>query len=805
MSRTILKHVLATGKPFLEPDIAANFDVSGQASVKRLALRAVFAYPIEFQGKHLGVIYLDWRKRWPKRRVEEIQEMLASFARGAAIVLEHARLCAEAIHDRLTGAYTRAYCEQRMRQEIDRARRGGRPFSYLLLDLDRFALVNDIHGVEFGDRVLCEVGRRVAGWLRGGDIAASRALDEAGPEPGRHGGDEFELLLPETPSEDARRVAERICRALEREAVVLDGKTLWVTASVGVATFPDHADSAESLTRAAEEALYLAKRSGRNRVEAAKAASAARAAEDERRALAHDADLETLAFSRDAQALLGMLTRLLGGALDLDRRIEVMLDTLGNATGADVAHLVLLGHGEQAGRILTRGLRGGASGATPDPASNVVVEAVQSGVPVRIADVTQEPRTRDEAARTGRVGSVLCVPLLTGVRPFAAVLLEVRSREHRFTQEDEALVAAFARKAAPSLQEALVAGERDAELSRMRVIVEEALRSERLRYDWSNVVAESRAMKEVLRSLDRMVDSPYPLLLLGESGSGKELLARAVHYNGPRKAHPFFAVNCAALSETLLDSELFGHVRGAFTGAEQDRVGVFEAAGEGTLFLDEVGEMSPGMQVKILRAIEQREVRPVGGRETIPVRCRLICATNRDLEEMVGEGLFREDLFYRLAVLRARVPPLRERPEDVSPLVERMVRGSEGQGLAITPEALARLQQCTWRGNVRELESEVKRLQTLGIRTVREEDLSASIRGVREEARTAQPAPGPADGQTLSAWLDECERAALHAALAAAGGNRQEAAKALGINRVTLYRKLERLGMAASKGDPPEA
>lgn len=802
MSRTIVKHVLTTGKPFLEPDIAANFDVSGQASVKRLALRAVFAYPIEFQGRHLGVIYLDWRKRWPKRRVEEIQEMLASFARGAAIVLEHARLCAEAIHDRLTGAYTRSYCEQRMRQEIERARRGGRPFSYLLLDLDRFSLINDIHGVEVGDRVLREVGGRIAGWLRGGDIAASHATEDSGPESGRHGGDEFEVLLPETPSEDARRVAERICRALEREAVVIEGRTLWLTGSIGVATFPDHADSAESLKRAAEEALYLAKRSGRNRVEAAKGASAARTAEAERRALAHDADLETLAFSRDAQALLGMLTRFLGGALDLDRRIEVMLDTLASATGADAAHLLLLGQEEAPRRILTRGR---APAGPPDAGSAIVQEAVNARTPVRVVDVTQDPRTREEAIRAARVGSVLCVPFLSGDRPFAVVHLEVRSRDHRFTQEDEALVSAFARKAAPSLHDALLAERRDAELSRMRVIVEEALRGERLRYDWSNVVAESRAMKELLRTLDRMVDSPYPLLIVGESGSGKELIARAVHYNGPRKAHPFFAVNCAALSETILDSELFGHVRGAFTGADRDRIGVFEAAGEGTLFLDEVGEMSPGMQVKILRAIEQREIRPVGGRETIPVRCRLICATNRNIEEMVSEGLFREDLFYRLAVLRARVPPLRERPEDVAPLVERISKGASGQALEISPEALAILQQASWRGNVRELESEVKRLLTLGVRFVRPEDLSASIRGPKEERRAPQSTASPAPGQTLSAFLDECERQAIQAALAAAGGNRQEAAKALGINRVTLYRKLERLGMPVAKEEAGEA
>jgi len=404
----------------------------------------------------------------------------------------------------------------------------------------------------------------------------------------------------------------------------------------------------------------------------------------------------------------------------------------------------------------------------------------------------------EEAARAGRVGSALCVPLLEADRVFAAVLLEVRTREHRFTQEDEALVVAFARKAAPALREALVAQEKDAELSRMRVIVEEALRTERLRYDYANIVAASRGMQEVLRTLDRMVDSPYPLLINGESGSGKELLARAVHYNGPRKAHPFFAVNCAALSETLLDAELFGHVKGSFTGADRDRVGVFEAAGEGTLFLDEVGEMSPGMQVKILRAIEQREVRPVGARETIPVRCRLICATNRDLEEMVGEGLFREDLFYRLAVLRVRVPPLRERPEDVAPLVERMVREPSGEAkLELTPAALAALQRCPWKGNVRELESEVKRLITLGIRVVQEEDLSPSVRNPGAAARPAGSGPSPAAGQSLTAWMDECERAALTAALAAAGGNRQEAAKQLGINRVTLYRKMTRLGMDA--------
>ncbi len=325
----------------------------------------------------------------------------------------------------------------------------------------------------------------------------------------------------------------------------------------------------------------------------------------------------------------------------------------------------------------------------------------------------------------------------------------------------------------------------------MKVIVEEALRTERLRCGSANIVSASRAMQEVLRTLDRMIDSPYPLLINGESGSGKELLARAVHYNGPRKAHPFFAVNCAALSETLLDAELFGHVKGAFTGADRDRVGVFEAAGEGTLFLDEVGEMSPGMQVKILRAIEQREVRPVGARETIPVRCRLICATNRNLEEMVGEGLFREDLFYRLAVLRVRVPPLRERPEDVAPLVARIA----GEGLELTPAALAALQRCPWKGNVRELESEVKRLLTLGIRVVQEEDLSPSVRNPASAARAAGGGPVPAAGQSLTAWMDECERAALTAALAAAGGNRQEAAKQLGINRVTLYRKMTRLGM----------
>jgi two-component system, NtrC family, response regulator HydG len=281
-------------------------------------------------------------------------------------------------------------------------------------------------------------------------------------------------------------------------------------------------------------------------------------------------------------------------------------------------------------------------------------------------------------------------------------------------------------------------------------------------------------------------------LITGESGAGKERLARLIHEESSRSGGPFVAVNCGAVAETLLESELFGHARGAFTGAERDRAGLFEAATGGTLFLDEIGEISAGMQVKLLRVLQEREVRRVGESRSRAVDVRVVAATNRNLAEDVASGRFRQDLYYRLRVIELRVPPLRERPEDILPLARvflletarRMGRKITG----FTPRAAEQLLRHAWPGNVREVQNTVEHAVALSSGSrIEVEDLP-------DELRAALPRPRPTGAVRP---LADVEREYILAAVEAAGGNRTRAAGDLGIGLATLKRKLKAYGLAA--------
>ena len=246
-------------------------------------------------------------------------------------------------------------------------------------------------------------------------------------------------------------------------------------------------------------------------------------------------------------------------------------------------------------------------------------------------------------------------------------------------------------------------------------------------------------MLELFRLLDRLTDTALPVVIQGESGTGKELVARAIHFNGPRRDRPFVSENCAAIPETLLESTLFGYVRGAFTGADHDTRGLFEVADGGTLFLDEVGEMSPAMQGKLLRVLQEGEFRRVGGERTRKVDVRIVAATNRDLARMVEEGKFRQDLYFRLNVARILLPPLRERREDIPLIVEHLLAKHAANAATpakpLDPAALARLVAYRWPGNVRELENEITRADALSGERITVADLSPPGRGRRRSGR----------------------------------------------------------------------
>ncbi|MCC6217080.1 MAG: sigma-54-dependent Fis family transcriptional regulator [Polyangiaceae bacterium] len=305
----------------------------------------------------------------------------------------------------------------------------------------------------------------------------------------------------------------------------------------------------------------------------------------------------------------------------------------------------------------------------------------------------------------------------------------------------------------------------------------------------ARVVAHSPAMQALLKRVARFAVSDAPVAIRGETGSGKEVVARLLHANGSRPDGPFVAVNVAALPAELLESELFGHGRGAFTGAGSGRRGLFEEASGGTLFLDEIGEMSAALQAKLLRALQDGEVRRVGENRAFAVDARVVCATHRDLRDAVRDGRFREDLYYRLRVLELTVPPLRDRHEDILPLARRFVRDERRPLRGFTPPAEAALLAHAWPGNVRELANAVRHGAALAASSeIALEDLPEELAG-----SIARPVDAPrGDGRGGEPWLTlaALERVHVLRVLDACGGSQSEAARVLGIGRNTLWRKL---------------
>jgi DNA-binding NtrC family response regulator len=358
------------------------------------------------------------------------------------------------------------------------------------------------------------------------------------------------------------------------------------------------------------------------------------------------------------------------------------------------------------------------------------------------------------------------------------------------------------------------------DIEELKILVAHGLEQKRLREEnlrlkrtfqeqvsFENMIGKSKSMQEVFHLIERVASTDSTVLVTGESGTGKEMAARAVHALSRRKDHTFVSINCAALPENLLESELFGHTKGSFTGAISDKKGMFETADQGTVFLDEVGEMSPWTQVKLFRVLQERKVRRVGGTEEIPVDVRIIAATNQDLKKRIEEGKFREELFYRLNVVSLEMPPLRKRPEDIPLLVAHFLQKhcqKMGRKMKrLVPEVVSFLETYPWPGNVRELENLIERLVAVEEReTVTLASLPADVLGSRHKTEAAA-ALRP--GFNLEEHLDQVAKRYIQEAGIAAGGNLKKAAALLGIGYRSLRYLLDKHGIESfKKSDSPD-
>lgn len=421
---------------------------------------------------------------------------------------------------------------------------------------------------------------------------------------------------------------------------------------------------------------------------------------------------------------------------------------------------------------------------------------VAHGQAILCNDVSQEPRFYGFIDRqTGfRTRTILCAPLIYEYRSIGAVEVLNTTSATGFTEEDLELLHALAGLLSPILSRTKVF----ATLVNANTVAQEVV-DER----YHLVTGTSPAAQEVLRTARSVAVAPTTVLLLGESGTGKEVLARAIHRWSPRAEQPFVAVNCVALTPELLESELFGHEKGAFTGAVTQKKGRFELADSGTIFLDEIGDLAPNLQAKLLRVLQEREFQRVGGTKDIRVDVRVIAATNRNLRQAMEHGTFREDLYYRLNVVEVALPPLRDRREDIPFLIDhfltRFCRDLKRAPLQIDPATRAALHDYHWPGNIRELQNVIERAVVLSAGLmIRLEDLPHEI---RTPCQTQQPVTAtvlPAtveEPRSLGEATDAFQRDMIRQALSRAGGNQAEAARMLGLARSNLSRLMKRLGI----------
>jgi transcriptional regulator with GAF, ATPase, and Fis domain/tetratricopeptide (TPR) repeat protein len=528
---------------------------------------------------------------------------------------------------------------------------------------------------------------------------------------------------------------------------------------------------------------------------------------------------ETL-LSSEQIADIETLVHALGSAEALRPLLVQVLDALVLWTGVERGLLLLCAPGGRLVARVGRNLgRRDLVGHQLTLSQSLALRAIEEGEPIVAVDASGELGSTHESVHALKLRSVLAVPLLARGEALGVVYLDDRVRRGAFGAKELSwvrLVAAVASVAIAEARDRLrlrravrkseraerraaeLLSKREAELGEARVQLAQSREERPTRHRYDGIIGNSQAMRELLRLVDRVVVAEVPVLVFGESGTGKELIARAIHDNGPRAKAAFVAENCGALPEALLESALFGHVKGAFTGAMRARAGLFEVAHEGTLFLDEVAEMSLGMQTKLLRVLQEGELWPVGADKPRRVDVRVIAATHRDLDAMVRAGTFRQDLFYRLHVIALRVPPLRERHGDVPLLVEHFLsRYARDKTVQIQSQAMELLCRYSWPGNVRQLENELRRAIVLSDEEIRPEELSSEI---REAARGVSARPA---GLDLRTHVDYLERQLVGTAMERTSGNQTRAAELLGVSRFGLQKMLRRLGIRAGE-EPSE-
>ena len=548
--------------------------------------------------------------------------------------------------------------------------------------------------------------------------------------------------------------------------------------------------------------------------------------------------VELLQKEREIFLRLLEITKRLCSTLVLSDLLGMILDTVIEISNAERGFIILEKDGDLSIECSRNIDKETVKKAEVKVSKSITRQVMESGRPVLTGDAQHDPRTRTFASVADlRLESVLSVPLRMRSRSLGVIYVDNRFEGDAFHRSHLRFVEFLADQATVFIENARLfeenARKQDAlqrskdEVEQLNRELQEMLMARELhpekvtevitragersfKYDYDRIITKNSKMGQIFQILDRVIETDIPVLVQGESGTGKELIADAIHYQGPRKEKPFVSQNCAAIPPNLLESEFFGHVKGAFTGAVKEKKGLFELADGGTLFLDEIGDMSLDLQTKLLRVLEEGEIRMVGGRESKRVDVRVISATNRPLQEMVRKGEFREDLYYRLNVINVTLPPLRERREDIPLLVDhfmtRIAERMPREKPTLDSRTLYYLYHYDWPGNVRQLENEVNRIVALSSEVVTPDLLSpALVTGSAGSGGKVRhdPAVRGKLKEIVTESVERVERQVIEATLAENGWNKSQTARQLGISRPTLDQKIEKYGLKKPENPEP--
>jgi len=739
-------------------------------------LKNIICFPIIVKGYVKGIVYLV--DELPiSGLTEEIKDVIKILCSFIGLELENASLYNMSIIDNLTKIYSRRYFEYRIEEELNRARRYHSYVSLLMIDIDNFKEFNDQFGHNTGDKILMKIGGVIKESIRASDI------------PARFGGEEFTIILPETDEKNALLQAERLRRKISE--IKIEGVDKNVTVSIGIASFPNHnITNVEDFIDKADKALYQAKIDGKN-------TSCVYSGKYEK--FSTSVDFLRRKVSQMEKERVMKLLEVIGKAIsitDVKTLLETSMDLMLELVGAKRGFIMLK---DKDGKLEIKVARPPElydEDILKSVSTSVIKESMKKFTPLLIENALEDDRFKmKESVASLELRSIMCVPFrkeeIEGV-----IYLDNKDISRIFDNSDLQLLITFTETVSTVLKNAIVFEEIEEDRERMFTEI-------RSKYSFENIVGKSEEIYRILKTISSIAESDASVLITGESGTGKELVAKAIHYNSKRAKFPFSAINCASIPENLLESELFGYHKGAFTGAVTDKKGILEESNNGTVFFDEISEMSLPLQAKILRFTQSGEIFPIGGAKSKVVNVRIIAATNKNIEELVEQGKFRKDLFFRLNIFNIHLPPLRERKEDIPLLIEHFLKiyceKEKCKVPLIEKDVFSILMNYDYPGNIRELENIIHRAVILskGKGKITLSELPSKLAQFGEfqfKETTFEEFKGFII-KNLEDKKKELERKFLLYILEKTKWNVKSASEILGIHRTTLHRFIKKYGL----------